>query len=60
MASRLLSAGEQSMFRSPAIALLYFTFRDRARAELGPELSRKMRDEGRTMRLADALDAALY
>jgi predicted ATPase/class 3 adenylate cyclase len=60
MASRLLSAGERSVFRSPAIALLYFAFRDRVRAELGPELSRKMRDEGRTMRLADALDAALY
>jgi predicted ATPase len=60
MASRLLSAGERSVFRSPAIALLYFAFRDRVRAELGPELSRKMRDEGRSMRLDDALAAALY
>jgi predicted ATPase/class 3 adenylate cyclase len=60
MASRLLSAGEPSVFRSPAIALLYFTFRDQVRAELGPKLSRKMRNEGRKMLLADALDAALY
>jgi predicted ATPase/class 3 adenylate cyclase len=58
-ASRLLSAGERSVFRSPATAQLYFVFRDRVRAALGPDLCRQLRAEGRAMTLADAREAAL-
>ena len=58
-ASRLLGAGERSVYRHQATALLYFAFRDRVRAALGPHRSRQLRDEGREMSLADAREAAL-
>jgi predicted ATPase/class 3 adenylate cyclase len=58
-ASRLLAAGERSIYRATYSGQLYFTFRDRVRAALGPERSRQLRDEGRAMSLADAREAAL-
>jgi predicted ATPase/class 3 adenylate cyclase len=59
-AAKLLAAGDRSIYRSPATALLYFTFRDRARAALGSRRSRQLRDEGRAMPLAEAHEAALH
>ena len=58
-ASRLLAAGERSIYRASYSGQLYFTFRDRVRAALGPERARQLRDEGRAMSLADAREAAL-
>jgi predicted ATPase/class 3 adenylate cyclase len=58
-ASMLLAAGERSVYRSPATALLYFAFRDAVRAALGPERSRRLRADGKAMPLADARKAAL-
>jgi predicted ATPase len=58
-ASRLLAAGEPSIYRFTSTAMLYFTFRDRVRAALGPKRARQLRDEGRAMSRADALEAAL-
>ncbi|MGH9289454.1 MAG: hypothetical protein ACRD0V_14395 [Acidimicrobiales bacterium] len=58
-ASLLLAAGERSIYRSPATALLYVAFRDTVRDALGPELSRRLRAEGKAMPLADARKAAL-
>lgn len=59
MASRLLAAGERSIYRSPSQGHLYFHFRDRIRAALGRDRSRALRDEGRAMPLPEALAAAL-
>jgi predicted ATPase/DNA-binding SARP family transcriptional activator len=59
LASRLLAAGERSVYRNPSHAHLYLHFRRRIRDALGSERSRQLRDEGRAMPLADALAAAL-
>ncbi|HEX6237776.1 MAG TPA: winged helix-turn-helix domain-containing protein, partial [Acidimicrobiales bacterium] len=44
VASRLLAAGERSIYRSPSQGHLYFHFRDRIRAALGGDRSRALRD----------------
>lgn len=59
LASRLLAAGERSVYRNPSLAHLHQHFRRRIRAALGPERSRTLRAEGRAMPIADALAAVL-
>ena len=58
-ASMLLAAGERSVYRSPATVQLNFAFRDRVRAVLGPDRSRRLRADGRALPLVDAREAAL-
>jgi hypothetical protein len=58
-AARLLAAGHEGLYRSPAAYLLYRTFRDRCRAELGPDRARRYRDEGRQMSRDEAVAVAL-
>lgn len=60
LAARLLAAGTRGVYGSPAKGHLYTHFRDRIRQAVGPELSRKLRDEGRAMPLTEALAAALH
>jgi predicted ATPase/DNA-binding SARP family transcriptional activator len=59
LASRLLAASSRSPYRATLLAHLYFHFRDRVCAALGPKLSRKLRAEGRAMPIHDAVAAAL-
>jgi len=58
-AARLLAAGPMAVYRDPANSLLYFTYRDKARAVLGPARARALRAEGRAMPLDDAVRCAL-
>ena len=58
-AARLLGASRQGFRRSPDAYLLYRTFRDRAREQLGVERFRMCRDEGRLLSLDDAVALAL-
>jgi predicted ATPase/DNA-binding SARP family transcriptional activator len=59
LASRLLAAGAGNPYRLTAVTHLYVHFRDQVEAALGPELSRKLEQEGQTMSLDDAVAAAL-
>lgn len=59
LASRLLSAGSAGMSRTPADSILYVTFRDRARAQLGTDHARACRDDGRAMTIDEAFALAL-
>jgi predicted ATPase len=59
LTARLLAASREGPRRSPWAYLVYLTFRDRARAALGPARARTLRDEGRRMPLQDALKLAL-
>jgi hypothetical protein len=58
-AARLLGASRQGFRRSPDAYLLYRTFRDRAREQLGVERFRTCRDTGRLMSRDDAVALAL-
>ncbi len=59
LTARLLAASREGFRRSAWAYLVYLTFRDRARAALGPTRARTLRDEGRRMPLQDALKLAL-
>jgi predicted ATPase len=59
LTARLLAASREGPRRSPWAYLVYLTFRDRARAALGPARARTLRDEGRRIPLQDALKLAL-
>jgi predicted ATPase/class 3 adenylate cyclase len=59
VASRLLAAGSEGVFRDPANSLVYYAFRDRAREHLGAERARVCRAEGRAMSSEQALELAL-
>ena len=59
LAARLLAASREGFRRSAWAYLVYLTFRDRARAALGPARARTLRDEGRRIPLQDALKLAL-
>jgi hypothetical protein len=59
LTARLLAASREGPRRSPWAHLVYLTFRDRARAALGPERARTLRDEGWRIPLQDALKLAL-
>jgi predicted ATPase/class 3 adenylate cyclase len=58
-ASRLLAAGQAAMRRTPSDYLLYATFRDRAREQLGGDEARRLRAEGLAMPIEQAIDLAL-
>jgi predicted ATPase/class 3 adenylate cyclase len=57
--SLLLAASTAAIDRTPADALLYWTFRDRARAVLGHERSQELRAAGRALSTDAALARAL-
>jgi hypothetical protein len=59
LTARLLGASGEGFRRSPVAYLVYLTFRNRARAALGPTRARTLRDEGRRMPLQDAVKLAL-
>jgi predicted ATPase len=57
--ARLLGASQQGWRRSPFSYVLYVAFRDRARAALGIDRARQLRDEGRRMPRDEAVAEAL-
>jgi predicted ATPase/class 3 adenylate cyclase len=57
--SELLAAGYQGVFRDPSNSLLYYTFRDKAREQLGHDRAVAHRAEGRSMPTEKALEMAL-
>ena len=57
--SLLLAASTPAIDRTPADALLYWTFRDRARGVLGHERSQKLRAAGRALSIDEALAITL-
>jgi predicted ATPase len=59
LTARLLAASREGTRRSSFAYMVYLTFRDRARAALGPARVRTLRDEGRRMPLEDAVKLAL-
>jgi hypothetical protein len=58
-AARLIAAGRPGMHAGAEAALVYFDARDRARAALGSERARRLRDEGVAMPLDEAVALAL-
>jgi hypothetical protein len=59
LTARLLAASREGIRRSAIAYLGYRTFRDRARAALGPTRARTLREEGRRLPLQDAVALAL-
>ena len=58
-ASRLLAAGRDAVYRDPGNGILYLTFRDKARQELGHERAQALRAEGIAMAREAVLELAL-
>jgi hypothetical protein len=58
-ASRLFGAARLQIASTPADWVLYLTYRDQVRSELGPERARQLRDEGRAMSTDQAVALAL-
>ncbi len=58
-AAVLLAAGRTAVYRDPANSILYFTYRDKARQELGHDRAQTLRAEGVAVPRAAVLDLAL-
>jgi hypothetical protein len=58
-AGLLLAAGRDGVFRGAEAGLVYYRFRDRVRAAVGPERARELRDRGRALPLDEAVALAL-